>query len=310
MPDAVLGIDIGGTQIKAGLVNAAGAIERQARVDTPLNLAALRDVLCELLQGLAADRMLRGVGVGCKGVIDPSTTRIDCQPGVMQYLEGCVLLELVREALGDANVPVYADNDARVALAGECVWGAARGRSDAILLTLGTGVGGAILSGGRMLRGHGGIAGHLGHLTTDPNGSLCICGNRGCLETVFSARVMEAQAFAAGHRGLVTSLAPDASCAGVFAAAREGDAVAREIVREGVFKLGGAIAGLLHALDPEIVILGGQVSRAGDTLFAPLAAEIRWRTRTLLRREVPLVTTHMEDPSGIVGAAALVFSAG
>jgi glucokinase len=309
-----LGLDIGGTQIKAALVDSSGSVLQSAKISTPLKLPALREALQSLIQGLAAGRDIVGAGVACKGVIDPSTTRIECQPGVMNYVEGCLLSELVCDALG-ATVPVYADNDARVALVGECVWGAARGKRDAILLTLGTGVGGGILSDGRILRGHRGIAGHLGHITVDPEGPPCICGNRGCLESVFSARVIEAEAYSALHRGLTSkflgsSTGQPPSCIEVFAAAREGDPIAVWIVNSGMRKLGGAIAGLMHALDPEVVILGGQVASAGDALFMPLREEVAWRTRILLRREVPIIGTQVNDPSGVVGAAALVFESG
>lgn len=308
--DIALGLDIGGTRIKAGLVDSAGTLLRTESTPTPLGISSLRVSLRSLLRPLIAGTSITGVGAGCKGVIDPATTRIECQPGVMNYVEGFVLSELVAEAIG-APVPVFADNDARVTLVGECVWGAARGRSDVLLFTLGTGVGGAILSGGRILRGHGGIAGHLGHITVDLDGPPCICGNRGCLESVFSARTIEVDAFSAIRRGLIARF-PGAttdppSCAEVFGAARDGDPIARWIVDTGVRKLGGAIAGLLHALDPEIVILGGQIVSAGDTLFAPLREEIAWRTRTLLRREVPVVPMQVDDPSGVLGAAALVF---
>ncbi len=297
-----LGLDIGGTQIKGALVDPSGTVLRSARMPTPLQLDALRTGLRNLIKDLISGQSLGGVGVGCKGIIDPATTRIECQPGVMNYLEGCLLSELV-----GLNVPVYADNDARVALMGECVWGAARGKRDVLMLTLGTGVGGGILSDGRILRGHRGIAGHIGHLTTDPDGPLCICGNRGCIESFFSARVLEAEAFSARHRGLTTTLPENASCADLFAEARAGDPVAQDIVGTAIRRLGGAIAGLLFVFDSEIVILGGQVAQAGEALFAPLRTEIAWRTHTLLRREVPVVPIQVDDSSGVVGAAALVF---
>ncbi len=297
-----LGIDIGGTQIKGALVDSSGAVLGTRRIPTPLNLDALQAGLGALVEELAAQQPISGVGIGCKGIIDVATTRVECQPGVMNYLEGCVLAELI-----GLDAPVYADNDARVTLVGECVWGAARGKQDVLLLTLGTGVGGGILSGGRILRGHRGIAGHIGHLTTDPEGPVCICGNRGCLESFFSARVIEAEAFSAKHRGRITTLRDNASCQEVFEQAQRGDAVSQGIVESAVRKLGGAIAGLLFVLDPEIVILGGQVAQSGEMLFDPLRDEIAWRTRTLLRREIPIVPMQVNDPSGVVGAAALVF---
>jgi glucokinase len=163
-------------------------------------------------------------------MIDPATTRIESLRGPLHFLEGLRIADLVGLPL---DVPVFADNDARVSLAGEMMWGAARGRENALMLTLGNGVGGAALVNGRVLRGHSGMAGNMGHLTVNPHGSVCSCGNRGCLETVFSARAIEAEASAAVHRGCDSVLTrlfrgqPQlASCRTVFQAASEGDTVA------------------------------------------------------------------------------------
>jgi len=200
-----------------------------------------------------------------------------------------------------------------VALAGEVAWGAARQCRNAVMLTLGTGVGGGVLADGRVLRGSTGAAGHLGHLTVDPFGLLCICGNRGCLETVFSARTIESEAFAAIHRGTESRLlaAGDKmpSCAEVFDLARQGDVIASDIIRKATTVLGAAIAGLAFVFDPERVILGGQISEAGDVLLGPLRAELAWRTGKFLRHEIPVVRATLVDPSGGIGAAALALEA-
>jgi glucokinase len=197
-------------------------------------------------------------------------------------------------------------------LAGEVAWGAARGRKNAVMLTLGTGVGGGILADGRLLRGSTGVAGHLGHLTVDPDGPLCICGNRGCLETVFSARAIEAEAIGAVLRGCHSSLTDAFSsdpravtCEAVFTAAAAGDELARLICDRAVKYLAGAIAGIFGALDPEVVILGGQIAEAGPVLFDPLERQVTERARRLVGHDVPIVRAEIAEP-GIVGAAALV----
>ena len=143
------------------------------------------------------------VGVGCKGIINPDSTRIEILPGTLHFLEGLRLSDIVGLPM---DVPVFADNDARVAMAGEMVWGAARDLQNAIMFTLGTGVGGAVLANGQLLRGQSGVAGHLGHVTIECDGPVCICGNRGCLETVFSAKAIEGEAWAAVRRGVDSSL--------------------------------------------------------------------------------------------------------
>lgn len=305
----VLGLDIGGTEIKAALVNFQGDIIASQRIPTPRSLSDFNLALKTMMQKFRSRAAaVRGAGVGCKGIVDPHTTEILALPGELNYLEGHRLSAIISPLI-PVPCPVAADNDARVALVGERRWGAARNRKDAIMLTLGTGVGGAVLANGNILRGAGGAAGHLGHVTVDPNGSLCICGNRGCLETVFSARAIEAEAFAAIHRGVKTELlnahSRPPSCNEIFKYARKGDKVAQLIVERAVVVLGSAIAGLAHAFDPEIVILGGQITRAGGFLFDPIQHEVDWRTRILLRRKVPVVKAQVADPSGVVGAAAL-----
>jgi len=309
----VLGIDIGGQQIRGGMVDDAGAIVASRTIPTPGDLDAFLPALQDAVRWLIeTSGVPAGVGVGCKGVIDPDSTRIETLPGSLHYLQGLRIADLVGLPL---DVPVFADNDARVALAGEIAWGAARGRSHVLMLTLGNGVGGAAVVNGQLLRGHTGMAGHLGHMTVEPHGAVCSCGNRGCLETVFSARAIEAEARAAVYRGcdsVLTRLFREqpqlATCRTVFQAASEGDAIAGTIVSDAIYRLAAALAGLLHIFDPELVILGGHVADAGAELVIPLQEEVWRRTGGLLGREVPIVEQQVADKSGIVGAAGLAMA--
>ena len=297
---SVLGIDIGGTQIKAGVVSATGEVLRTARTDTPSNFAAFAEAMREIIAELDPVGIV-GVGIGCKGIIHPTDTSVVQSPGPIRYLDGHKLSQFVPQ-----GIPVYADNDARVALAGEMVWGAAKGRQNALMLTLGTGVGGGILAEGRMVRGAAGIAGHLGHYTVDPDGPLCICGNRGCLETYFSARSIESAAAAVLHRAAPTSMSGTPSCREVFEHAEQGDRAASMIVKQATAKLAGAIAGMFLMFDPEVLIVGGQIAAAGEALFGPLREDVWERTRPYLRREIPIVPS--EVATGVLGAAALVLA--
>ena len=309
----VLGIDIGGNQIRAGMVNEEGAILASRTIATPADLDAFLPSLQQAIHWLIESvGPPDGVGVGCKGTINPDTTEIMSLRGHLHFLQGLRIVDLVGLPL---EVPVFADNDARVALAGEVVWGAARNLENVLMLTLGNGVGGAAMINGRLLRGYAGVAGNMGHLTVNPHGAFCSCGNRGCLETVFSARAIEADAWAAVHRGcdsVLTQLFRDqpqlASCRTVFQAAREGDTLSVAIVSRAIYKLGAALAGLLHIFDPEIVILGGHVADAGTDLLVPLQDEVWTRSRGLLGRDVPIVEQQVADKSGIIGAAGLVMA--
>jgi glucokinase len=309
----ILGIDIGGAQIKAGMVDEQGAILASRTLATPADLDEFQPELQDAIEWLVeAAEAPAGVGVGCKGIIDPDSTRIELLPGALHYLEGLRLSDLIGLPM---EVPVFADNDARVAMAGEMVWGAAKDRENVIMLTLGNGVGGAVVAHGRLLRGHAGMAGMLGHMTVECDGARCSCGNRGCLETVFSARAIEGEAWAAVHRGCASALTrlfreqPQlASCRTIFQAAGEGDELAREIVSRAIGRLAAGVAGLLHIFDPEVAIVGGQVADAGADLLGPLREEVWKRSRGLLGREVPLVEQQVGDKSGIVGAAGLAMA--
>jgi glucokinase len=306
-----LGIDIGGTRIKAAMVDGEGRIMAAESRPTPPNVTEFRGAINELTGSLvAAAGQPGGVGIGCKGVIEPDTTHITVLPGTLHFLEGLRLSDFV-----PLDVPVRADNDARVAMAGEMVWGAAQGRRNALMLTLGTGVGGAAVVEGALLRGAAGVGGHFGHITVDPDGPLCICGNRGCLETVFSARAIEAAAIAGILRGCDSRLRlqyhdrlEQVTCQAVFDLAAQGDPLARAVRNRGMQYLAGALAGLMLALDPEVVIIGGQIAEAGSALFDPLREEVWQRSRGLLARDVPIVPPAVADKSGVVGAAALVFA--
>jgi glucokinase len=233
---------------------------------------------------------------------------VKSSPGDLCFLEG----QLLSEVIGAGNVPVCAENDARVALIGEVLWGSARGKRNVVMLTLGTGVGGAVLVDGVMLHGANGAAGHLGHTTIDPWGGLCICGNYGCLETHFSSRAIESDYWAHMHRAAPAKLSisstgevpnPEA----IFRAAADGDECARYVVDRALEYLGAALVSFLHTFDPEIFILGGNIAAAGPQLIAPIQDKIASRTKTLLGREVPFVFQKLVGYGGVAGAAGLVF---
>jgi glucokinase len=309
----ILGIDIGGIQIRAGMVDDTGAVAASRTVQTPADLDGFLSSMQEAIGWLVQTTGLpAGVGVGCKGVVDPDSTLIQKLSGTLHYLQEQSISELVGLP---QDVPVFADNDARAALAGEMMWGSARDLRDGLMLNLGNTVGGAVLIDGKLLRGSRGTAGMLGHVTVEPEGAICSCGNRGCLQTVFSAQAIESEAWAAVHRGcdsVLTTLFREqpqlATCRTVFGAAREGDRVACAVVDRAIRRLAAAMAGLMHVFDPEAVILGGHVADAGRDLLDPLREEVWSRSRGLLGREVPLLEAQVGDRSGIVGAAALVMT--
>jgi glucokinase len=218
----------------------------------------------------------------------------------------------LREMVDAGELPVCADNDARAALVAEVLWGAARGRRNVVLLTLGTGVGGAALVDGVIVRGTSGAACHLGHVTMDIRGGLCICGNYGCLETCFSSRAIESGYFSHLHRASPARLSVDAeghvpTTEAIFQAADEGDPSARRVLDLAFESLTGALASFLHVFDPEVLVLGGSIAAAGPQLLAPLSAEVARRSGVLLGREVPIVLQQLVGHGGVAGGAGLVF---
>lgn len=301
-----IGVDIGGTGIKAAIVGLSGDLLETAHEPSPRNISALRDFVHSVVKRAGAPVL--GIGVGCKGIIDANSTCVKSSPGDLCFLEG----QLLSEVIGAGDIPVCAENDARVALIGEVLWGSARGKRNVVMLTLGTGVGGAVLVDGVILHGANGAAGHLGHTTIDPWGGLCICGNYGCLETHFSSRAIESDYWAHMHRAAPAKLSisstgevpnPEA----IFRAAASGDECARYVVDRALEYLGAALVSFLHTFDPEIFILGGNIAAAGPQLIAPIQDKIAGRTKTLLGRQVPIVFQKLVGYGGVAGAAGLVF---
>jgi len=300
-----LGIDIGGTAIKGAVVTVDGELIERIQAPSPRRAEALRDFVHSALN--QTSRPVSGIGIGCKGVIDSQSSRVVRLPADLHYLQGCVLATLI-----ETNLPVRADNDARTALIAEVLWGAARGRRNVVMLTLGTGVGGAAMVDGVILHGTSGIAGHFGHMTVDIHGGLCICGNYGCLETRFSSRAIEADYFAHLHRAAATTLPredrgqiPDSEA--IFQAARTGDESARCVLDRALEYLSASVVSLLHAFDPELLILGGSIAAARDQLLEPLQATVAKRSVQMLGREVPILLQTEVGYGGVLGAAGLVF---
>jgi glucokinase len=299
-----LGVDIGATSIKAAIVNTNGELLQQLQAPSPRSV----DALSEFVQSAAklAKLPLTGVGIGCKGIIDHTNSRVDRLPGDLHFLEGRYLSEVI-----GGGLPVSADNDARTALIAEVLWGAARGKRNIVLLTLGTGVGGAVMVDGIILHGATGIAGHFGHITVELNGGLCMCGNHGCLETVFSSRAIEADYFSHIHRAAPAKLSmsdgkvPNAKA--IFEAAFDGDECARRVVDRALDYLAASVVSLFHIFDPEMLIIGGNMAAADDQLLKPLKCIVAHRSRRMMGREVPIVPQSSIGYGGVLGAAGLIF---
>jgi len=311
-----LGIDLGGTAIKAGVVSRAGEIlSRASRATEPeTGPEGVADRIAitarEALQacGLTLGDV-DGVGVGTPGICD-AARGVVVSSGNLGWRE-VPLAALLRHRLG---VPVRLENDANCAAWGEQWCGAARGVDDVILFTLGTGVGGALILGGRVYRGAAGWAGELGHIRVAPDGPRCACGLTGCLEAVASAAAMARDGQAAVAAGRSPAMARlSAGQAGrvdarvVIAAAREGDAAASAILRRAGAYLGQAAAMLVSALNPALIVVGGGGAYAGDLLLEPMRRAIAEQAMPGPAGVVRVVQAALGNDAGLIGAATLAW---
>jgi len=305
-----IGIDIGGTKIAGALVDESGNILREKRVATPAkDSEALVAAVVELVNELAAGQHVLGVGVAAAGFIDSKQSTVIYAPNLSWRNE-----PLKEKLQKHFDFPVIVDNDANAAGWAEYRYGAGRGFSHMTMLTIGTGVGGAIIVDGHLLRGGFGVAAELGHLRIVPDGIPCGCGQRGCIESYGSgsallrnARELAAAGTTEGAR--LRELADQngqLTGAEVYQAILEGDAGALALLRELGDYLGKAIASLASVLDPEVVVIGGGVSAAGELLLQPIRESYQKHLSARgFRPELELKVAELVNDAGVVGAADL-----
>lgn len=305
-----VGIDIGGTKLAGSAVTADGRmLNRRVRESPKVDADAIIEAVGDLAQELGSDGL--PVGVGIAGIVSPD--------GVMRYGPNLPVGEVpIGPRLAERlSAPVVVRNDADVALYGEYRAGAGRGHDDLVMLTLGTGVGGALLVGGRIVGGTSGFAGELGHMVIVDGGRHCACGNLGCLEAYASGSAMGERA-----RDLLTRRAtdsrlrdlPDGELQGrhVTDAAVEGDAFAQEVLADAGAWLGVGIANLVNALDPSLVLVGGGASvRPAPWLLPAASRSMRDRVMGAAYRTLPdVVLAGLGEHAGLIGAALLAAASG
>jgi len=305
-----VGIDIGGTKIAGALVNEAGEILRDLKVPTPANdPAALQAAVVKMVEELRSGEQVSAVGVAAAGFIDANQAVVYYAPNLSWRNEP--LKEKLEAELG---LPVVIENDANAAGWAEYRFGAGAGYHHMMMLTIGTGVGGAIVANGELFRGGFGIGAELGHMNFIPKGKLCGCGQHGCLEQYGSGTALLTSAkelVASGSeeakrlRELSDSV-PELTGNEVYKAIQEGDPGALRLLTELGSNLGLAVASLVAVLDPEIVVIGGGVSAAGELLLEPIrAAYLEHLPARGFRPELKIVGAQLHNDAGVVGAADL-----
>ena len=313
-------LDFGGTKLAAGLVDwQQGALLREVRWATTGRRGAagqIADMLAlvrELAISEAEGGALWGVGVSFGGPVDAESGTA-LQSHHVEGWDNLPLAARLREAL---QLPVTVENDANAVALGEYRYGAGRGVDDLVYLTISTGIGGGIVLGGHLWRGHHGVAGEVGHMVVRPDGPVCTCGNHGCLESLASGlsiarRAREALAEGIAGEQLLALAGGDPqqiTAEAVFRAARAGDAAAAQVVAGAAEDLGLAIAMLCSIVDPARVILGGGVAKAGEQLLRPVREAFRRHAFPMLVDRVAIVQAAALDQGGLLGAAALVAQA-
>ncbi len=306
-----VGIDLGGTFMKGAVVAQGGEILVKDEIPTRADEGAERvlERLAVMIRDLATRAQvslseLAGIGVTIPGFLDRKT-------GVAKEVVNMGWRDVpVGQLLGSAlELPIRLENDANAAAFGEAIAGAGKGRVNVLCVTLGTGVGGGIVLDRRILHGQSDMAGEIGHIVLDPEGALCNCGHRGCLETTSSATGVSRMAKEAVASGVETTLAQceEITAKDVFMAAARGDEAASHVVARAIERLGQGLAIAANLLNPDIIVVGGGMSRAGDALFHPLQHAFSRYALTRVRHAVQVVPATLGNDAGVVGVAHLAF---
>lgn len=310
-----IGIDVGGTKIAAGRVDEKGSIVARARRSTPAQSPdAIATAIAELITELHTDDV-QAVGVACAGYIDRAGTTVLFSPNLAWRDE-----PLKERIAANTDLPVIIENDANAAAYGEFVHGAGRDLGHMVMVTVGTGVGGGIVSNGKLFRGAYGIGGELGHMLLVPGGRLCGCGNRGCVEAYGSGTALTRDArelvrsgaqFGRRLTDLCDGDADKLTGAMVTTAALEGDVASIDLLAQVGNWLGEATSSMASLLDPEGFVIGGGVADAGELLIDPMrSAYGRSLTGRGYRPVATFVRAELGNDAGVIGVAALAVNPG
>jgi glucokinase len=315
MARRMIGIDLGGTFIKAGVVDDEGRV--LSRVKRPTDTAEGRHTIIRNIAAAAVEarersgvpwRSICAVGLGAPGMIEQPAGVVNHSPN-LPALDGKLLAPPVMKAAGHAGIPIVLENDANVAAFAESWIGCARGVRTMALMTLGTGIGGGIVLNGEIWRGSRGTAGELGHQNLFADGLPCGCGNHGCLEVYASAPALARRFKEAVRDGKPTRLAAQlkrgepVTARDISDAARDGDPLCLALMEETGRFLGIGVMNLLHILNVELVAFTGGMTAAGDLLLDSIRSEARHRTLALAMKGVKIVFSRMGNDAGLIGAA-------
>lgn len=308
-----IGVDVGGTNLKIAALWSDGTVIHSLQIPTHADAGPeqgckrLIASITELLQQQAIERgTMHAIGLDCAGLVDPERNLVVDSPNLRSW-EGFPLAQRLEAAFG---VPTFLENDVNAMAYGEWRLGAGRGTRHMLCLALGTGVGGGLILDGRLYRGARGAAGELGHTTLDMHGPQCSCPNRGCLERHIGADaiVERARQLLVEHRhtSSLQQLPPSELTPGAISAAAEaGDALAAEVLETTGALLGQGLVSLVNIFDPERVVIGGGVAKAGERLLGPARRVVRERAMSVPGTRVEIVPAELGHDGALVGATLL-----
>jgi predicted NBD/HSP70 family sugar kinase len=298
---AAVGVDFDHGHLRVAVADLSSTVlaERQAELDVDHDATEALDAAAEMLELVLADagvdrRALVGAGMGLPGPIDRETETV----GSSVILPGWVGLEPGRELASRLGLPVEVDNDANLGALAEVGFGAGRGLSDAIYLKVGSGIGAGLVLDGHVYRGSAGKAGELGHIQERPDGVLCRCGNRGCLETFASAPALVEQ--------LRPAHGPDLTVADMLELVHAGDAGARRVIDDAGRAIGSVLGDVCTALNPEAIIVGGDLAAAGEPLLQAIRETITRRALPDGAESIDVRPALLGPRAGVIGALTLV----
>jgi glucokinase len=303
-----IGVDLGGSHVSLGLVDSSGNVHdfKELKINNFDPPEKILNLIMEHAQILAQKKNVCAMGIGMPGRHDPKNKVCIYAPQLPKW-KNVKVVNYLSKAL---KLPVYMMNDVRMATLGEYYFGEGKGTKNMIMIAIGTGIGGGIISEGKLLRGSKGQAGEIGHMIIEPHGPQCRCGGRGCLEALASGPAIAgraASAVIAREPSLLQERVKSLehiNAKVVSDAAKEGDAVALRIMREAGQAIGIAITGLALAFNPEKVVIGGGVSLSGEPLFAPIRKEVKERMHMNSPKDFSIVPAKLGTKAGLIGAGA------
>lgn len=305
-----VGLDLGGTNIKGGVLDEGGGIVAKGMIKTEAE-SGPGHVIGRL--GMLAERLMREaglgkedvdkIGVGTPGPLDPAAGLVLSAPN----MPGWKMIRLKDELMGVTGMDVKVVNDGNAAAYGEYWTGSARDErvQHMILLTLGTGIGGGVVIDGKIFSGAHGAGTELGHMIVKPGGRPCGCGQLGCIEQYASATAFAREAKRRIDAGEVTSLEGEVTTKDVFDAAADGDAMSRAVIDRGIDYLGKACVNLVRIFDPQVIVIGGGVIAAGEAVMGRLRRSFDDQTWTVREERVEFAAATLGNDAGFIGAAGM-----